>query len=141
MNLFYLRNDKSYSYLIEAIKLDLKQKYNKDVNAYYFQNPKFKLESLLFVLKQVLILRIFDNEKIYKIEYKNIHIGQYSLARCLRNPKSYYSKFFKDYKESTSQILQLIREDEAKETEKLLKQVILPHLTNDIVSEDFRFYF
>lgn len=95
MNLFYLRNDKSYSYLVEAIKLDLKKKYNKDVNAYYFQNPKFKLKSLLFVLKQVLILRIFDNEKIYKIEYKKIHIGQYSLARCLRNPNSYYSKFFK----------------------------------------------
>ena len=95
MNLFFTRNDKFYYYLIKSIKYDLSGKTDKEINTFYLRQSAFGLNSFVFVIKNIFNLKVFKNEDVYEIRYKNIHVGKFALAKCLRNPKSYKSKLLK----------------------------------------------
>lgn len=81
-----------YNYIIKAIKLKIKNKYNSEVN--YYNCSKTITFSFFYIFFLNLInLNIFRPKKIINIKYKNCLLGRHVLANVYRDLSSYKNTF------------------------------------------------
>ena len=79
-----------YNFIINPCVADAEKKTKKKLILKKFKN-KFHLTAVLFTLKNIFNLIIFDKHRLAKLNFNEVQIGRYIIAEIYSKPNSYNS--------------------------------------------------